>query len=753
MASIPRTVAPPAASPLLLSVTSRAQAAPFEVVARAAGVALRVEVCVPHSPAAVAAASGTPFNVLPVLRGEGGRCPPVARSAAVLRALAGMGGRAALAGEGLFGESACDQWLDWSLTGLGPWATALGDAEAMAGYSDKARADARGAALRRLPPLLALLDAHLAPRTFVAGERATIADVSIACAVQLVWPALQRAETDALPHVHRWLDTCVHQPFFTAGGAGGSSGSGGGGGGGGGFGGGAGASRPSLGAVPAEDGGWTAVVGTGVDTQLQSTRFRRHRQRIADVLAAGLGAVGEPATVCGWVRRIASGAAGKVFFVSLNDGSSNDVLQCVCEAGKTEGFEALGAAGGLGASLRVVGSIVKSQGKGQAIEVAAASVSVIGSVADPATYPMAAKDIKLDTLRDLQHLRPRDRRMAAMTRVRNACAYSTHRFFQERGFLYIHTPIVTGSDCEGAGEMFQVTTLMPALDAKAAGALPTAKDSGLVDYRRDFFGKPCMLTVSGQLQVEAFSVAMGDVYTFGPTFRAENSHTSRHLAEFWMIEPEIAFATLEEDMCLAEDYLKFCTQWVLDHCREDLAFFEANVEKGLVARLETVVREPFQRLTYTEAVELLRAPGAQGKFSVKVEWGDDLGSEHERYITEQVFKKPVIVTNYPKGIKAFYMKLDEDGRTVRAMDVLVPKIGELMGGSQREDDLGRLQQRMREMNVPEPPLSWYLDLRRYGSVPHAGFGLGFERLVLYLTGLENIRDAIPFPRFPGNCQL
>ena len=340
-----------------------------------------------------------------------------------------------------------------------------------------------------------------------------------------------------------------------------------------------------------------------------------------------------------------------------------------------------------------------------------------------------------------------------MTRVRNACAFATHRFFQERGFLYIHTPIVTGSDCEGAGEMFQVTTVLPAADAKAA-TLATTKE-GLVDYKKDFFGKPTMLTVSGQLQVEAFSVAMGDVYTFGPTFRAENSHTSRHLAEFWMIEPEIAFATLEEDMCLAEDYLKFCTQWVLDHCREDLAFFEATFEKGLVARLENVVREPFQRLTYTAAVALLLEPEhlKRGKFTEKPFWGCDLASEHERYITEQVFKKPVIVTNYPKEIKAFYMKLDEDGRTVRAMDVLVPKIGELMGGSQREDNLERLAQRMREMHVPEPPLAWYLDLRRYGSVPHAGFGLGFERLVMYVTGIENIRDAIPFPRWPGNAAL
>ena len=505
--------------------------------------------------------------------------------------------------------------------------------------------------------------------------------------------------------------------------------------------------------VDNETGDDTIYGGSGADTVLPSTRFRRHRERVVDVMAEGERGIGREVTVAGWARRLQEGGKGKVYFIHLNDGSCDGALQCVAEEGVTQGFEALSHAGGPGSSIRVVGRLVKSAGKGQTIEVQAASVTVLGSVADPATYPLAAKDIKLETLRELQHLRPRTRTLAGVTRVRNACAYATHRFFQERGFLYIHTPIVTGSDCEGAGEMFQVTTVLPSADAKAA-TMATTKE-GLVDYKKDFFGKPTMLTVSGQLQVEAFSVAMGDVYTFGPTFRAENSHTSRHLAEFWMIEPEIAFATLEEDMCLAEDYLKFCTQWVLDHCREDLAFFEATFEKGLVARLENVVREPFQRLTYTAAVALLLEPEhlKRGKFIEKPYWGCDLASEHERYITEQVFKKPVIVTNYPKEIKAFYMKLDEDGRTVRAMDVLVPKIGELMGGSQREDNLERLAQRMREMHVAEPPLAWYLDLRRYGSVPHAGFGLGFERLVMYVTGIENIRDAIPFPRWPGNAAL
>jgi asparaginyl-tRNA synthetase len=485
-------------------------------------------------------------------------------------------------------------------------------------------------------------------------------------------------------------------------------------------------------------------------TILPSQTYTRHRIRIGDLIATGASRIGETITVCGWARTIREAGAGSIMFIALNDGSVFDTLQTVVERGVTVGFDSVATAGGTGASFRIVGKVVKSPAKGQEIEIAASEVHVIGRVEDPTSYPLAKKKHSLEYLREMLHLRSRTNTIGAVARIRNACAFATHTFFQERGFLYVHTPIITAADCEGAGEMFQVTTLLPTDPKKD---VPRVKD-GSIDYKKDFFGKPAMLTVSGQLQVEGYACALSDVYTFGPTFRAEDSHTSRHLAEFWMIEPEIAFATLADDMALAEDYLKFCTRYVLDHCSSDINFFESTFENGLRARLENVVNEPFARLTYTEAIELLLLPEHldAGNFSVKPYWGLDLGSEHERYLTEKVYKKPVILTNYPKDIKAFYMKLDPDGKTVSAMDILVPKVGEIIGGSQREDNIDVLRKRMTEMNVSVDSLQWYLDLRRFGTVPHAGFGLGFERLVMYVTGIENIRDVIPYPRYPQHAE-
>lgn len=454
-------------------------------------------------------------------------------------------------------------------------------------------------------------------------------------------------------------------------------------------------------------------------------------------------------TVAGWSKTSRPAAKNTLVFVALSDGSCFDKLQVVVSK-ETDGFDDVLANGGVGSSLRIVGDLIASPARGQAVELRATVARVLGA-ANPRSYPMSKKFHKPETLREMQHLRPRSDLIGAVTRVRNALAYATHTFFQSRGFLYIHTPLITCSDCEGAGEMFRVTTLMP--EDGSVAKLPVKE--GKVDYSRDFFGRASSLTVSGQLQVESFSVSMSDVYTFGPTFRAEDSHTNRHLAEFWMIEPEIAFADLETDMDVAEDYIKFCTQFALDNCAADLAFFDSKIEKGLLQRLNAVIAQPFERVTYTRAIEILTDPKVlkKAKFEVKPHWGIDLGSEHERYLTDTIFKKPVIVTDYPKDIKAFYMKVGEDGRTVRAMDILVPGIGELVGGSQREERLEVLEARMEEMGVEREALQWYLDLRRYGSVPHSGFGLGFERLVMFVTGVTHIRDVIPFPRWPGRADV
>ena len=534
-------------------------------------------------------------------------------------------------------------------------------------------------------------------------------------------------------------------------------------------------------------------------------------ERIARVKGRDGGAsrVGEELEVRGWARSVRTQKG--MAFIDLNDGSAISGMQAVVNEGSAAWEVANSGSVSTGAALRVKGKLVASPGGKQAAELAVDELEVIGA-ADSETYPLQKKRHTLEYLRSIAHLRPRTNTIGAVARVRNQLAYATHKFFQEHGFLYANTPIVTASDCEGAGEQFQVTTLLngfaaaaaatpeaiaaaeaaakeqgevvkavkeakkagdaskedvddavakllslkseaEALAGAAGGASLPKKDDGSIDYSQDFFGKPSYLTVSGQLNGEIMACAVNDIYTFGPTFRAENSNTSRHLAEFWMVEPELAFADLKDDMDCAEAYLKYCLNHVLENCDEDLAFFEKNISKdNLRERLRSVATQEFARITYTEAVDHIL--NAKKKFEFPIKWGADLQSEHERYITEEVFKnRPVIVRDYPKDIKAFYMRLNDDNKTVAAMDVLVPRVGELMGGSQREERLDVLERRIEENGLEKESYWWYLDLRRYGSQPHAGFGLGFERLVCYVSGVENIRDAIPFPRYPGSAEF
>ncbi|KAL5573039.1 hypothetical protein UlMin_022636 [Ulmus minor] len=527
----------------------------------------------------------------------------------------------------------------------------------------------------------------------------------------------------------------------------------------------------------------------------------------------GAGLAGQKIRIGGWVKTGRKADKDAFAFLELNDGSSPGNLQVIVEADKAD----LGQLVATGTCVVVDGVLkLPPAGTKQRVELRVEKVVHLGPV-DPAKYPLPKTRLTLEFLRDFVHLRPRTNTISAVARIRNALAYATHTFFQKHGFLYVHTPIITTSDCEGAGEMFQVTTLISEAEklekelvknpppsesdveearllvkekgdivsqlksAKASkgeiGASVTElkkakenlakveersklkpgipkKDDGKIDYTQDFFARQAFLTVSGQLQVESFACSLSSVYTFGPTFRAENSHTTRHLAEFWMVEPEIAFAELEDDMNCAEAYVKFLCQWLLDNCYDDMEFMADKFDKGCISRLKMVASTPFQRITYTKAVELLEEAVKGGKqFENKVEWGIDLASEHERYLTEVKFQKPVIVYNYPKGIKAFYMRLNDDSKTVAAMDVLVPKVGELIGGSQREERYDVIRSRIEEMDLPTEPYEWYLDLRRYGTVKHSGFGLGFERMILFATGLENIRDVIPFPRYPGRADL
>ena len=475
------------------------------------------------------------------------------------------------------------------------------------------------------------------------------------------------------------------------------------------------------------------------------------RTKIKEIIATA--EAGTAVTVMGWVRTFRNNQ-----FVALNDGSCLKTLQVVVDRDKED--EALLKRITTGASIKATGKIVESQGRGQRVELVAETVEILGD-SDPEKYPLQPKKHSLEFLREIAHLRIRTNTFGTVFRLRHQIAFAIHEFFNKRGFFYMHSPIITGSDAEGAGEMFQVTT-MPLND------IPK-DDDGQVDYKQDFFNKETNLTVSGQLEAELAALALSEVYTFGPTFRAENSNTSRHLAEFWMIEPEVAFADIHDNMDLAEDMLKYVIQYCLDNGREDLEFLQSRLENDekqkpqherspmpLIEKLEFCVANDFERLTYTDAIKILMnsKPQKKGKFQFPVEgFGTDLQSEHERYLVEKHFKKPVILIDYPKEIKAFYMRMNDDDKTVAAMDILFPGIGEIVGGSQREERLDKLTKRMDEMDIPQDEMSWFLDTRKFGTVPHAGYGLGFERLVLFITGMQNIRDVIPFPRFPGNAEF
>ena len=463
--------------------------------------------------------------------------------------------------------------------------------------------------------------------------------------------------------------------------------------------------------------------------------------------------VGDSVEVNGWVKTFRSNR-----FIALNDGSTIHNLQCVVDFENLD--EALLKQISTGAALKISGELVESQGRGQSVEIQATDVFVHG-IADPETYPIQPKKHSLEFLREKAHLRVRTNTFAAVMRVRSALSYAVHSYFQQNGFYYMHAPIITGSDAEGAGEMFRVSTLDP--------KNPPVDDNGEVDYAEDFFGKETNLTVSGQLEAETYAMGLGKVYTFGPTFRAENSNTSRHLAEFWMIEPEVAFNDLDANMDLAEDFIKYIIQYVLDNCTDDLEFLEKRLldeekskpqnersEMALLEKLKFVVENNFKRVSYTEAIDILRnsKPNKKKKFQFAIdEWGADLQSEHERYLVEKHFKCPVILFDYPANIKAFYMRLNEDGKTVRAMDVLFPGIGEIVGGSQREERLEVLQQKIKDLGIDDKELWWYLDLRKFGTAVHSGFGLGFERMVQFATGMGNIRDVIPYPRTPQNAEF
>jgi asparaginyl-tRNA synthetase len=474
------------------------------------------------------------------------------------------------------------------------------------------------------------------------------------------------------------------------------------------------------------------------------------RVKVKDLL--GSNETGHEVTVMGWVRTFRNNQ-----FIALNDGSTNNNLQVVVELGllNEETLKRITT----GASLKVTGDVVPSLGKGQKVEVKAKTLEILGD-SDAEKYPLQPKKHSLEFLREKAHLRFRTNTFGSVFRVRHTLAFAVHKFFNERGFIYLHTPIITASDAEGAGEMFRVTTLP--FDS------PPRNEEGAINFKEDFFGKSTNLTVSGQLEGELGAMAFGDVYTFGPTFRAENSNTTRHLAEFWMIEPEMAFYDIDDNMNLAEEFIKYLIQYAMDNNREDVVFLDQRLaeeekqkpqnersEFGLIEKLEFVLNNSFERITYTDAINILLESPAykKKKFKYDVKWGIDLQSEHERYLVEKHFKKPVIVTGYPKDIKAFYMKQNEDGKTVAAMDILAPGIGEIVGGSQREESLEKLEQRMREMDLPVEEMSWYLDTRRFGTVPHAGFGLGFERMVQFVTGMTNIRDVIAFARTPKNCEF
>ena len=460
------------------------------------------------------------------------------------------------------------------------------------------------------------------------------------------------------------------------------------------------------------------------------------RKKIKELLSSHK--IGEEVLVKGWVRTKRTGK--NIVFIALNDGSTIKNIQIVVDTSIFD--EDLLKEINTGASLAVKGTLVESMGQGQNVEIKAESIELYGKC-DAETYPLQKKGHSMEFLREIAHLRPRTNTFSAVLRIRHAMAFAIHKYFNDKGFYYLHTPIITSSDAEGAGEMFHVTTFDLA-------NVPLNKDK-TVNFSDDFFGKPTNLTVSGQLEGELGALALGEIYTFGPTFRAENSNTPRHLAEFWMIEPEMAFYDLNDNMDLAEDFLKYLIRYALENCEDDLEFLNKMIQKGLIERLNFVLQNKFVRMTYTEAVDILVK--ADKKWEYPIAWGKDLQAEHERYLVEEYFKKPVILTDYPKTIKAFYMKLNDDGKTVKAMDVLFPGIGEIIGGSQREEDYEKLKNRIRELGLPEEDLWWYLETRKFGTAPHSGFGLGFERLIVFITGMSNIRDVIPFPRTPKNAEF
>ena len=459
------------------------------------------------------------------------------------------------------------------------------------------------------------------------------------------------------------------------------------------------------------------------------------RKRVAQLLCE---TPGVEVLAKGWVRTKRGNK--NVAFIALNDGSTVNNIQVVCDAANFS--DELLKDITTGACIAVKGTLVESMGKGQSVEIQAKEIEIYGK-ADVETYPLQKKGHSMEFLREIAHLRPRTNTFGCVLRIRHAMAYAIHKYFNDKGFCYLHTPLITASDCEGAGAMFQVTTM-------DLNNVPKTEE-GKVDFSNDFFGRQTSLTVSGQLEGELGAMALGQIYTFGPTFRAENSNTPRHLAEFWMVEPEVAFYEIEDNMNLAEDFIKYCVKYALDNCMDDLKFLNDMFDKELISRLESVISTEFVRLSYTEGVDILLKSGE--KFEFPVAWGVDLQSEHERYLVEKHFKKPVILTDYPKDIKAFYMKQNEDGKTVRAMDVLFPKIGEIIGGSQREESFEKLQARIDELGMDTTNLWWYMDTRRFGTAPHSGFGLGFERLLLFVTGMQNIRDVIPFPRTPKTAEF
>lgn len=463
------------------------------------------------------------------------------------------------------------------------------------------------------------------------------------------------------------------------------------------------------------------------------------RTKINHVLKHQVGtAIGSTITIKGWVRTKRGNK--NIAFIAVNDGSTIHNIQVIADLANFQ--EELIKQVTTGSCIAVTGVLVESPGSGQAVEIHASEIEVYGS-ADAETYPLQKKGHTLEFLREIAHLRPRTNTFGAVFRIRHHVAFAIHKYFNDRGFYYLHTPIITGSDAEGAGAMFRVTTL-------DLGNLPR-NEQGLIDYRQDFFGKSTNLTVSGQLEGELGALALSEIYTFGPTFRAENSNTPRHLAEFWMIEPEMAFYDINDNMDLAEDFVKYIVSYVIDHCYDDLEFLQKMYDNELISRLKFVIENDFERLTYTRAIEILIASGQNFEFPVA--WGIDLQAEHERYLVEQHFRKPVILTDYPKDIKAFYMKQNDDGKTVRAMDVLFPRIGEIIGGSQREENYDKLHARITELGIPEKDMWWYLETRKFGTAPHSGFGLGFERMILFVTGMSNIRDVIPFPRTPQNAEF